>query len=132
MGGVVALLVARACPERVGRLVLEDPPAPFPAEPRRPAPIRTDERLDFGWEVVPATDEQYNGPDPARAEGPSRISAPALLLAGGPSSHLPQDSLVRMAELIPGCPLVTVGAGHLIHENAPEAFLAELKATGCC
>ncbi|OEJ28363.1 hydrolase [Streptomyces agglomeratus] len=132
MGGVVALLVAQAYPERVGRLVLEDPPAPFPAEPRRPAPVRTDERLDFDREVVAATDAQYNDPDPGWAEGLSHISSPTLLLAGGPSSHLPQGPLARMAELIPGCRLVTIDAGHLIHENAPEAFLAELKAAGCC
>ncbi|MET9514569.1 alpha/beta hydrolase [Streptomyces sp. NPDC002994] len=131
MGGSIASLVAQAYPERIGLLVLEDPPPPFPADPRRPVPCRTDEVLDFDWEVVPATDAQYNDPDPAWSEGLTGITAPALLIAGGSASHLPQDRLARMADLIPGCRLVTIDAGHHIHHEAPEAFLAELKSAGC-
>ncbi|MGX1881578.1 alpha/beta fold hydrolase [Streptomyces sp. NPDC055287] len=131
MGGAVALLVAQRYPERVGRLVLEDPPPPFPAEPRRPVPRRTDEELDFDRGVVPATDAQCNDPDPAWSKGLARITSPTLLVAGGPTSHVPQDGLARMAELIPSCRLVTIGAGHLIHQEAPEEFLAELRVADC-
>ncbi len=131
MGGLVAALVAQACPERIGRLVMEEPVPPFPADPPRPVPVRTDEERDFDWDVLPATDAQYNDPDPAWREGLASITSPALLIAGGPASHMPQDRLARTAELIPGCRLATVGVGHLIHQDAPEAFLAELRAAGC-
>ncbi|HET6857110.1 MAG TPA: alpha/beta fold hydrolase [Streptomyces sp.] len=130
MGGAVAALVAQAHPERVGRLVMEEPP-PFPADPRRPDPVRTDEVLGYDWAVVVDTDAQYNDPDPAWAEGLAGITAPALLLAGGAISFIPQDRLAQMAERIPGCRLVTIGAGHLIHQRSPGPYLAELKAFGC-
>ncbi|WP_374213893.1 alpha/beta fold hydrolase [Streptomyces sp. A3M-1-3] len=36
-----------------------------------------------------------------------------------------------MAGLIPGCRLVTLDAGHLVHPTKPEDFLRELKRFGC-
>ncbi|MEN8651372.1 hypothetical protein ABCR94_12185 [Streptomyces sp. 21So2-11] len=74
VGGAVAALVAQAYPERVGRLVIEEPP-PFPADPRRPDPVRTDEVLDYDWGVVVETDAQYNDPDP-----PNPLISPNRLL----------------------------------------------------
>ncbi|MDJ0460158.1 alpha/beta hydrolase [Streptomyces sp. H27-C3] len=130
MGGAVAALVAQAYPERVGRLVMEEPP-PFPADPRRPDPVRTDEVLDYDWGVVVETDAQYNDPDPAWVDDLAKITAPALLIAGGAGSFMPQDRLARMAERIPGCRFVTIEAGHLIHQREPVAYLAELRTFGC-
>ncbi|WP_434587524.1 alpha/beta fold hydrolase [Streptomyces sp. A5-4] len=130
MGGAVAALVAQTYPERVGRLVMEEPP-PFPADPRRPDPVRTDEVLDYDWGVVVETDAQYNDPDPAWVEDLTKITAPALLIAGGATSFMPQGRLARMADRIPGCRFVTIDAGHLIHQRAPAAYLAELRAFGC-
>ncbi|MGW7416831.1 alpha/beta fold hydrolase, partial [Streptomyces sp. NPDC054863] len=54
MGGAVALQVAAAEPDRVGRLLLEDPLPPFPVDPPRPPaprPAPEEERaLGFDWE----------------------------------------------------------------------------------
>lgn len=47
MGGVVAYLLAGRHPERVGRLILEDAPAPLPREPS--VPTRPDGELPYDW-----------------------------------------------------------------------------------
>jgi pimeloyl-ACP methyl ester carboxylesterase len=49
---------------------------------------------------------------------------PTLVIAGGPTSGVPQDRVAALAERIPDARLVTVDAGHLVHENRPEEFLA--------
>lgn len=50
--------------------------------------------------------------------------APALLVAGGPGSHVDQGQLAEMAALIPDCELVTIPAGHLVHDARPAEFSA--------
>ena len=42
------------------------------------------------------------------------IQAPALLIAGGPASHVDQDQLAGMTALILDCELRTIPAGHLV------------------
>lgn len=120
MGGVVAYLVAMRRPGRVGRLVVEDVPPPFPREgaiPDRPA-----RSLDFDWAVVPAIIAQVNAGDQAAWDGLGAIIAPTLLIGGGPQSHIPQDKLEEVAALIPCCDLVTIPAGHPVHEARPTEF----------
>lgn len=121
MGAVVAYLIAQAQPDRVGRLVIEDAPPPFPRT--RAMPERPDSELPFDWEVVPAIARQVN--DPARRWWPAlaRITAPTLLIGGGASSHVPQELLAEVAGLIPNCTLITLDAGHNVHQAAPEDFL---------
>ncbi|MFF1510267.1 alpha/beta fold hydrolase [Streptomyces sp. NPDC058326] len=130
MGAGAACLLAQREPGLIGRLVLEEPPGFSPLDPPRPPAERPEGPLDFDWEIVPATDAQLNAPDPAwRAELPA-ITAPTLVLAGGPSSHLPQDHLARLAARIPGARLATIDAGHLVHTDRPEEFLAALRDFG--
>lgn len=134
MGGVVAYQVAQTEPERVGRLVLEDPLPPFPVHPPRPVEPRPApeevRRLGFDWELIPATDEGANHPDPAWASSLGAITAPTLVLSGGPASFLAEADVRRMAGLIPGSRAVTIPVGHLIHASDPDGFLAELKGFG--
>jgi esterase len=57
------------------------------------------------------------------------IGCPTLVIAGGSTSHVPQDLLARAAELIPDARLVTLeGAGHTVHRTQPERFVAEVRA----
>lgn len=91
-GAVAAGLLAARHPDRVIRLVLEEPVLPFPRE----------------------------------ALG--AIKAPALLIAGGPESHIDQDRLAEIASLLPDCELVTIPAGHQVHASAPEKFSAAVTA----
>jgi len=61
-------------------------------------------------------------PDPAWLERLSRITGPALVIAGGPQSSVPPDRVAELARRIPGARLETIPAGHLIHAAEPEAF----------
>ncbi|GAA2360377.1 alpha/beta fold hydrolase [Nonomuraea africana] len=115
LGGVVAYHLAMNHPERVSLLVLEDPPAPVPHA--RP-PLQDDTPM------MVETERQIVDPDPAWAEGLKRVTAPTLVLAGGPSSHVIAEPL---ADLIPGAKLVTIPVGHLIHGDAPEEFWAAVQ-----
>ncbi|MFF9064081.1 alpha/beta fold hydrolase [Streptomyces sp. NPDC014891] len=130
MGGGSACLLAAAEPDLVGRLVLEDVPVFFPLDPPRPPAVRPEGPLGFDWEIVPSTDAQLNAPDPAWREELSAIKAPTLVVAGGPTSHVRQDRLSWLADRIPDARLVTVDAGHLVHTDAPDAFLAALRSFG--
>ncbi|MGE7387024.1 alpha/beta fold hydrolase [Streptomyces sp. NPDC004126] len=126
MGGVVAFLVAQHSPWRVVQLVLEDAPAPLPREPR--APVRPEGEPAFDWAVVPALRSQLDRPDPAWLEGLSLITAPTLVVAGGPDSHVPQEALAELARRIPDARLTTIPVGHLVHAAAPEEFTEAVTA----
>ncbi|MGW4567208.1 alpha/beta fold hydrolase [Streptomyces sp. NPDC004561] len=126
LGGIVAYLLAQRHPGVVRRLVLEDVCAPVPLDPPRPPAERPAAEPPFDWAMVRATDEQRNTPDPRWWEHMCRITMPALVIAGGPTSHIPQDQVAKLAELIPDASLVTVDAGHLVHETRPEEFLDAL------
>ncbi|MFG2872398.1 alpha/beta fold hydrolase [Streptomyces sp. NPDC048338] len=130
MGGAAALLMAAAEPGLVGRLVLEEAPAFVPLDPPRGRVPRPEGPLGLDWGVVHATDAQLDAPDPAWRAGCAAIAAPTLLIGGGPDSHLPQEQLSSLADLIPDCRLVTVETGHLIHASRPETFLAALRDFG--
>ncbi|MEV8306707.1 alpha/beta hydrolase [Streptomyces flavidovirens] len=125
MGGVVARLLAQDNSDRVERLVLEETPPPFPgcitAQVARP-----DEPLDYDWPVVPAITGQLADPDPEWAETLGEIVAPTMIITGGPDSSMPQDRMPDMAALIPDCRLITIPAGHYVHEERPRPFAHEV------
>jgi pimeloyl-ACP methyl ester carboxylesterase len=128
MGAIVAYLLAGDQPERVGRLVLEEPPPPVPADPPRTVPEDRDESEPFDWAMVAAIYRQRNDPDPAYWDRLPAITAPTLIVAGGAASQLPQDEMARMARLIPDSRLVTIEAGHLVHKERPAEFGAAVDA----
>ncbi|MET8513108.1 alpha/beta hydrolase [Streptomyces sp. NPDC005077] len=130
MGGAAAYLLAEREPGLIGRLVVEEAPTLIPLDPPRPSAERPDEELDFDWPVVPSIDAQLNDPDPAGRERLGDITAPTLVIGGGPGSHLPQDQLARMAQQIHDCRFVTIDAGHLVHAARPVEFLAALRSFG--
>jgi 3-oxoadipate enol-lactonase len=128
LGAMVACLVAEAVPDRVGTLVLEDPPPLRPADPPRPTPPRPAGPLDFDWDLVAQLLPRRNDPDPAWWDALDRITARTLVVAGGPASHLPQDQIADLAARIPGGRLVTVPVGHEVHANAPDEFARIVRA----
>jgi hypothetical protein len=91
MGGAVAYLVAMQQPDRVERLIVEDVPPPFPRE--RAIPERPAGSLEFDWAVVPAIIGQVNQGDQEAWDGLRVITAPTLLIGGGPQSHIRPPSL---------------------------------------
>jgi 3-oxoadipate enol-lactonase len=120
MGGLVAYLVAGDQPERVSRLILEDVAALLPRQ--RDIPARPAGELPYDWQMVLAIRRQIDDPDPAWLERLSRITAPTLVIAGGPQSTIPQDRVAELARRIPGARCETIPAGHLIHAAEPDAF----------
>jgi 3-oxoadipate enol-lactonase len=122
MGGTVAYLIAEQEPGRIGRLILEDTPPPFPMG--RMDRERPDGPLPFDWAVVPAIIGQLNEPDPAWWDRLTDITAPTLVIAGGPASHVPQDKLAEAAARLPHGTLQVIPAGHEIHANRPAEFTA--------
>ncbi|GCD47436.1 alpha/beta hydrolase [Streptomyces paromomycinus] len=128
VGAVVALLLATDRPELVERLVLEEAAPPLPASPPQEIPDPPPGPPAFDWQAKVAVVAQRNAPDPAWWDGLAKITAPTLVIAGGPTSHIPQQQLRDMAERIPDCRLVTVeGAGHLVHEERPLEYLDAVR-----
>ncbi len=130
MGGVAAYLLAQREPDLIGRLVIEDAPPLLPLDPPRPPAVRPEGALDFDWPVVPDTDAQINDPDPDVPLRLPEITAPTLVIGGGPTSHIDQEQLARMTRAIPGATSVTIDAGHLVHTDRPEEFLAAIREFG--
>lgn len=120
MGGSVAYLIAEQQPDRVGRLIVEDAAPPFPRD--RAVPERPEGECDFDWAAVPAIVGEVNRGNPEMWERLSSITAPTLLIGGGPDSHIPQEKLQAVADRIPDCSLVTIPAGHHVHVARPEDF----------
>ncbi|MYY12297.1 alpha/beta fold hydrolase [Streptomyces sp. SID4919] len=127
LGGAVAYLLAQRGPGRVSRLVLEDVPAPIPLDPPRPPAERPDEELPYDWEMILATDRQRNAPGAGWWDGMARITAPTLLIGGGPASFIPQDQILVLAGLVPDARVVTIDGGHLVHRERPGDFLAVVE-----
>ncbi|MEV6693620.1 alpha/beta hydrolase [Micromonospora sp. NPDC051196] len=121
LGGLVACRAAAAGPRRIRRLVLEDIGFPYPrppAPPERPAG-----ELPFDWRVVEQVRPEIDDPAPDWADIIARITVPTLVIGGGPSSPVPQQYVVELAERLTDSRLVTIDAGHLVHETAPDAYL---------
>ena len=124
LGGLLACRVASANPQLVRRLVLEDVGVPH----ARPAatPTRPDGVLWFDWRVVEQVRPEIDDPDPQWGNVVAAISVPTLVIAGGASSPMPQEHIAELVRLLPDGQLVTVDAGHLVHEMRPEAFTHHL------
>ena len=120
LGALVAYLVARHSPARVGRLVLEEMPPPVPLG--LPEPKRPEESVPFDWDVRPAIVGQLNAPDADWWEGIPKIGTPTLVVAGGHQSHLPQDRIAEMAARFPKGHLLTIPVGHQVHGVLPLDF----------
>jgi 3-oxoadipate enol-lactonase len=126
IGGPPAYLYAARHPDRVTRLVLEDPAPPWPRAPR--VLSRPESPPPYDWDAMVLSNEFTDPRVSSWRDSLRRIQAPALLIAGGPASHVDQDQLAGMAALIPECELVTIPAGHLVHAVRPATFTALVTA----
>lgn len=127
LGGFAAMLAAQAAPHRVTALVLEECPPPVPLGITIPADV-DDSAAYYDREIRPSILRDLNTPDPSWWTNLDMITAPTLVLAGGPASFLPQDTIAAVADRIPAGRLVTIGAGHRIHQDAPDEFVAAVKS----
>jgi pimeloyl-ACP methyl ester carboxylesterase len=74
--------------------------------------------------VLEAVYDQLNDPDPAWWDRVSEITAPTLIIGGGPDSHIPQDKLEEAAARLPHGTLQVIPAGHHVHTARPAEFTA--------
>jgi 3-oxoadipate enol-lactonase len=126
IGAPPAYLYAARHPDRVARLVLEDPAPPWPRARR--VVERPGGQLPFDWDAT-ALSNEFTVPQVSSWHDSLRqIQAPTLLVAGGPASHVDQGQLAEMAALIPDCQLITIPAGHLVHAARPAEFTAAVTA----
>lgn len=127
MGGTVSYIFSETFPSRIERLIVEDTPPPVQERPFE-IPAKPSDPLPFDWQVVPSIIGQLNDPNPAWWERLTDINIPTLIIGGGMTSHVPQNKLQEVSELIPDCKLVTIeDAGHFVHDaNLPE-FLSAVK-----
>lgn len=126
LGGLVACAVASAHPDDVRRLVLEDVGVPHPRAAA--APPRPPGDLPFDWRVVEQVRPEIDDPDPRWADVVAAIPAPTLVIAGGPSSPVPQEHVAELVGLVRDGRLITLDTGHLVHATQPEAFSSHLMA----
>jgi pimeloyl-ACP methyl ester carboxylesterase len=125
MGGAVAFLVAEAQSHRVERLIAEDASPTFPRD--GPLPERPDKPAGFDWDMAVAILTEVNQGDEAAWRGLSRITAPTLIVGGGPDSHIPQERLADAVDRLPHGELVTITAGHYVHNRRPAEFIAAVQ-----
>jgi pimeloyl-ACP methyl ester carboxylesterase len=76
--------------------------------------------------VVEQVRPEIDDPDPRWSDVVARISAPTLMIAGGPSSPVPQEHLAELVRILPDGRLVTVDVGHLVHARRPDEFTDQL------
>jgi pimeloyl-ACP methyl ester carboxylesterase len=68
--------------------------------------------------------QELNNPDPQWWDRIDAVSAPTLLLAGGPLSHVPQHLFAEALALLQNGRSAEIPVGHHIHRDAPDQFLA--------
>ncbi|MBV1856271.1 alpha/beta fold hydrolase [Catellatospora tritici] len=127
-GGTVACLVAQERPSWLARLVVEDSPPTRPGSVTIPIPPRPEQEPDFDWPVLPSLLAQVNNPDPAWWDRLTEITVPTLMISGGATSPLPAELMAGAVARIPDARLVTIEAGHQVHRERPDEFLAALRA----
>jgi pimeloyl-ACP methyl ester carboxylesterase len=125
LGGLVACLLASRRPDLVRRLVLEDVPVPHPREPRPPERPAGD--LEFDWDAVLQVRAEIDDPDPRWPEVAAAVTAPTLVVWGGPTSPMPSADVAEMAETVTDGRLVRIDAGHLVHARQPAVFTSAVR-----
>lgn len=121
LGAFVAMLATQSAPDRVSALVLEECPPPVPLNLPVPTDV-PDTAPYYDRAIRPFVLAELNAPDPLWWEALAGLSVPTLVLSGGPTSFLPQETVARFAARLPAGQLVTIAAGHHIHANDPAAF----------
>jgi len=123
MGGVVGLLFAEKTAERLRSLILEDTTVPMNRHEYPDVPPSPDEQVDYDWEARRQLFRELSSPDPTWWTALRQITTPTLLIAG---RRFDRD-LEETAESLQDVHMVTIEAGHWIHETESEPFLEAVR-----
>lgn len=142
LGGYAVSCVAIERPALVRRLVLEEQPLPLRSGEEQPALTRRLPTLPELWHAttsllrhpraVLAFDrsmtagalEQFRTPNPQWWERLSEITAPTLMLRGGPGGMVDPDKLALVREIVTDCTVESFDCGHSIHRDRYREFTA--------
>ncbi|WP_067886689.1 alpha/beta fold hydrolase [Nocardia vaccinii] len=142
LGGYAATCVAIERPELVRRLVIEEQPLPLrsdaeqltltrrlPTVPelwhattnllRHPSAV-----LAFDRSMTRIALEQFRTPNPRWWERLGGITAPTLMLRGGPGGMVDPEKLALLRATVPDCTVVPFDCGHSIHRDRYREFAA--------
>ncbi|WP_433523068.1 alpha/beta fold hydrolase [Nocardia pseudovaccinii] len=140
LGGYAVSCVAQERPELVRRLVVEECPMPlrsgdeevkltrrFPTIPelwhattsliRHPRAV-----LAFDRSMTRTALEQFRKPNPEWWDRLSDITAPTLVLRGGPGGLVDPEKLAILRDTIPNCAVTAFTCGHSIHRDRYREF----------
>lgn len=121
LGGLVACRALAIDPSCARRLVLEDVGVPHARTPNMPP--RPSGELDFDWKAVEQIRPEIDTPASHWAATLSQITAPVLVIGGGPNSFVPQEHIAELVALLPRGQGLTIDAGHTIHGTKPREFI---------
>ncbi|MGW6377174.1 alpha/beta fold hydrolase [Rhodococcus sp. NPDC055112] len=142
LGGHAASLVAQARPGLVRRLVLEEAPLPLrPGETlgrmtsRLPTPVELWHATTslirhpraaaaFDRSMTRGALAQFREPNPTWWSNLPAISAPTLMISGGPGGMVHPGRLAAATAAIPRCRSITIEVGHSVHRDRPTQFEA--------
>jgi pimeloyl-ACP methyl ester carboxylesterase len=79
-------------------------------------------RRGFDHRAVTSAVRQLRVPDPTWWDALPGITAPTLLISGGPRSHIDPGRLAEVARVIGHGRLVTIPVGHRVHSLSPQPF----------
>lgn len=146
LGAHAALRYAMTSPARVRRLVLEEvPPMPRDAADtaeniaptaslgeriRGIGALLADPRpfLRYDRSLGEPVMSQFRTPDPHWWAALGNVTAPTLVVSGGTRSFLPPHHLRSVADTLPSADFIGIDAGHSVHRDANQEFLAALLA----
>ncbi len=123
MGGTVGWLFAERTPERLQGLVVEDTPPPSDRHVYPEVSDTPPEPVSYDWEARRQLFRQLNSPDPSWWADLEKVTAPTLVIAGSAND----DELKEATRRLPNGKLITIEAGHWIHETQPEAFVKTIR-----
>ncbi|MEV4417769.1 alpha/beta hydrolase [Catellatospora sp. NPDC049609] len=71
---------------------------------------------------------QIDEPDPRWRDEARAITVPTLLVSGGPTSYVRQETIAELAQALPRGELTVIDAGHLVHQERPAEFGAAVRS----
>lgn len=90
-------------------------------------PSRPAGPLPFDWRMLEQVRPEIDNSDPQWPKVMAAITAPPLIVAGGPSSTVPQDHVAELARTVANSQLITIDGGHLVHANHPETLVHAVR-----